>query len=66
MIENNNTRIEKKEKEKIEVYQDLKREINRLWNVREVKIVPIIIGALGTIGKNFETWLKKTEIECST
>ena len=60
------TRIERKEKEKIEVYQDLKREIKRLWNVREVKIVPIIIGALGTIGKNFENWLKKIEIECST
>ena len=59
------TRIERKEKEKIEVYQDLKREIKRLWNVREVKIVPIIIGALGTIGKNFENWLKKIEIECN-
>ena len=60
------TRIERKEKEKIEVYQDLKREIKRLWNVREVKIVPIIIGALGTSGKNFENWLKKIEIECNT
>ena len=37
------TRIESKEKEKIEVYQDLKREIKKLLNVREVKIVPIII-----------------------
>ena len=60
------TRIERKEKEKIEMYQDLKTEIKRLWNVREVKIVLIIIGALGTIGKNFENWLKKIEIECNT
>ena len=59
------TRIDRKEKEKIEVYQDLKREIKRMWNVKEVTIVPLIIGALGTIGKNFERWLKKIEIECS-
>ena len=36
-----------------------------MWNVKEVTIVPLIIGALGTIGKNFEGWLKKIEIECS-
>ena len=29
-------------------------------------MVPIIIGALGTIGKDFENWLQKIEIECST
>ena len=28
--------------------------------------MPIIIGALGTIGKNFENWVKKIEMECST
>ena len=38
------TRIDRKEKEKIEVYQDLKREIKRMWNVKEVTIVPLIIG----------------------
>ena len=59
------TRIDKKEKEKIEAYQDLKREIKRICNVKEVTIVPLIIEALGTIGKNFERCLKKTEIECS-
>ena len=56
------TRIDRKEKEKIEVYQDLKREFKRMWNVKEVTIVPLIIGALGTIGKNSERWLKKIEI----
>ena len=28
--------------------------------------MPIIIRALGTIGKSFENWVKKIEIECST
>ena len=44
----------------------MKREIKRRRNEREVKFVPIIIGALGTIRKNIEKWLKKIEIECST
>ena len=32
-------RVEKKEKEKVEKYQDLKKEIRRLWKLRNVKIV---------------------------
>ena len=37
------TRVTKKEQEKVENYQDLKREIERVWNCHEVKIIPIII-----------------------
>ena len=33
--------IEEKEKEKIEKYQDLKRESRKIWNVR-VKIMPLL------------------------
>ena len=36
------------EKEKVEKYQDLKREIRRLWKLRNVEIVPVVIGALGS------------------
>ena len=46
-----NTRVNIKEKEKIEKYQDLKRDITRIWKCKTVKIVPIIIGALGTSRK---------------
>ena len=59
------TKINMKDKEKIEVCQDLKRGTKRMWNVKEVKIEPIIIGALGTIGKSLDRWLKKIEIEYS-
>ena len=31
--------------------EDLKREIRHVWNCREVKIIPIVIGALGTVPK---------------
>ena len=40
-------RIEIKEREKIEKYQDLKRGVQKLWNMK-AKIIPIDIGALGT------------------
>ena len=59
-------RISKKEREKIEYYQDLKREIKRLWDIREVIIIPIIIGALGTINCRFEEWISRIGIECPT
>ena len=56
----------KKEKEKIGVYQDLRRELKRLWNLREVTIIPVIIGALGTIAMNQRKWLEQIDINCST
>lgn len=42
-------RKNEKEKGKIEKYQDIKREIQRLWSLRKVSVVPVIIGALGHI-----------------
>ena len=41
------SRVETKQREKTEKYQDLRREIQKLWNMK-TNIVPIIIGALGT------------------
>ena len=41
-------RVKDKEKEKIENYQDLKWEVKRIWKLRKVTVVPIIIGSLGT------------------
>ena len=40
-----------KEIEKIEKYQDLARELRKLWNMK-VSIIPVIVGALGTTPKN--------------
>ena len=36
------SRIEKKEKDKIEKYQDLGRELQKIWNVK-VKIIPLVV-----------------------
>ena len=51
-------RIAKKEKEKIEKkYQDLRREIKRLWNTKAY-VVPVVVGALGVIPKNLKQHLE--------
>jgi len=42
----------KKEAEKIIKYKDLTIEIQRMWNVK-TKVIPVIIGATGTISKSF-------------
>jgi hypothetical protein len=42
----------KKEAEKILKYKDLTIEIQRMWNVK-TWVIPVIIGATGTISKSF-------------
>ena len=44
------SRIEEKEKDKIEKYQDLGRELQKIWNVK-VKIILLVVGSLGAIPK---------------
>ena len=56
------TRVEEKEREKMDKYQDLKIEIRRIWDM-QVEIVPIIIGALGTIPRSLKRNLEKLEAE---
>ena len=46
------SRIEEKEKGKTEKYQDLGRELQKIWNVK-VKIIPLVVGSLGAIPKQF-------------
>ena len=56
------TRLNGKASEKIEKYQDLKRELQRIWKCQEIIIVPVIIGDLGTADKQFDNWMKKLDI----
>ena len=58
----NDVRVEEKEREKIEKYQDLKREIGRLWKLKMVEVVPVVIGALGSVTKEFDGWIEKLGI----
>ena len=53
------------EKVKVERYQDLKREVRRLWKLRNVEIVPVVIGAPGSVSTEFDRWMGKLGITCN-
>ena len=46
-----------KEEEKVQKYDELKWEIKELWSMKRVDVVPIVIGALGTVSKKLEKWI---------
>jgi hypothetical protein len=49
----------KKEAEKISKYKDLAIEIQSMWNVK-TRVIPVIIGATGTISKSFRKYVSST------
>jgi len=49
----------KKEAEKIVKYKDPTTEIQRMWNVK-TKVIPVIIGATGTVSKSFRKYVSYT------
>ena len=54
-------RIKWKENEKNDKYFDLARELKNLWNMK-VTVIPIVIGALGTVTKELLKILEDLEI----
>jgi hypothetical protein len=48
--------VVKKEAEKMLIYKDLTIEIKRMWNVK-TRVIPVIIGATGTISKSFRKYV---------
>ena len=59
------SRIEEREKDKTEKYQDLGRELQKIWNVK-VKIITLVVGSLGAIPKQFGNRLKQIGITVRT
>ena len=53
--------IKQKESEKKDKYHDLARELKTLWNMK-VTIVPIVIGAFGTVTKGLLKGLEDLEV----
>ena len=51
------SRIQEIEKDKIEKYQDLGRALQKIWNSK-VKIIPLVVGSLNAIPKQFGNRLK--------
>ena len=43
----------------------MKKEIRRLCKLRNVEIVPVVIGALGSVSAEFDWWMGKLGITCN-
>ena len=55
-----------KDVEKIKSYQDLKREIGRLWGIRHLEVVLVVVGALGVLSKRLDAWLEELGVTIRT
>ena len=51
-------RMNEKEFEKIEKYQNLKRQMKRLWLLKKIEVATVIAGNLGCFSKGFNFHLK--------
>ena len=34
-----------------------------MWRMKDVEVIPVVIGALGTVTKKFEKWIQKLDLE---
>ena len=57
----NKERKKSRKIKKRDKYFEVASDLIKLWNMR-VTVIPIVIGALGTVTKDFERGLKKLEI----
>ena len=55
-------RVKLKENENEDKHQDLARELKKLWDIK-VTVIPIVIGALGTVTKGLIKRLEDLEIK---
>ena len=56
-------RLNEREVEKTEKYKMPKDEIARMWGMKEVIVIPVVLGALGAISTGFEKYLATIRIE---
>ena len=59
-------RVGEQEKEKIERYQEIKREIKRMWNNRSINVIPVVVGALGSTSKKLKKCIEELGVVIST
>ena len=53
--------VREKEDEKVEKYQDLAREVRKMWGVK-TKVIPVVVGALGSIPLRLNDNLRAIEV----
>ena len=59
-------RVSKKEKENIERYRKLKREIKRMWNIRSIKVIPVAVRTLCSTSKKLKSSIEELGVIIST
>ena len=53
--------MREKEDERVEKYQDLAREVRKMWGVR-TKVIPVVVGALASIPLRWNDNLRAIEV----
>ena len=53
-----------KEEEQLSNYDELKYKLTRIWSMKKVTIVPIVMGALGTVTERIDSWIEQIGIDC--
>ena len=51
---------------KIDEYHNLKREIGKIWGIKQREVVPVAVDALGAVSKRLNTLLDKLGITIRT
>ena len=58
--------MKEKDLEKVQKYQlSFKVEIAKVWYMRKVIVVPVVIGALGAVSVNFKEYMKRIGVKVS-
>ena len=57
------TRVCDEERGKIKKYNLLKDKIARLWQLKKIVVIPVVVGALGIITTKFEKYIESLGIE---
>ena len=50
--------INRAEREKVNKYQDLKNDLRQTWELENIEIIPVIVGATGLMKTNLKSYLK--------
>ena len=50
--------LNRAEREKMNKYQDLKHDLRDTWDLEEIEIIPVIVGATGLVKKNLQEHLR--------
>ena len=58
-------RANKKGRKKNERFQEVKREMKRIWSIRSIKVIPVVVGALCSASKKLKDYIEELGIVIS-